>query len=82
MAEYSASHVVGHDISYFTQTLHSSVYLQYIVLIVLGLIFVGYSFDGYGSTDPREPKKLRSSLPLVGHLMGLLAKHTAYYDDL
>ena len=82
MAESSVLHVVSHDISYFAHTLHSSLYLQYIVLIVLGLTFLGYSFDSYGSADPREPKKLRPSFPFVGHLMGMLAKHTEYYDDL
>ena len=82
MAESTILQVVTQDIGHFAEALHSSLYLQYIVLIVLGLIFLGYSFDKYGSTDPREPEKLRPSFPLIGHLLGMFSKHTQYYDDL
>lgn len=82
MAESSLLQVGTHGISRFAQTLYSSLYPQYVMLIVLGLIFLGYLSDNHGFTDPREPKKLPPSFPLVGHLMGMLAKHTQYYDDL
>ena len=82
MAESSISQTVTYDISHLAQTLHSSLHLPYIVLIVLGFTIFGYFVDSYTSTDPREPRKLRSSLPLFGHLVGMFAKHTQFYDDL
>ena len=71
MAESSTSQTVTYDISHLAQTLHSSLHLQYIVLIVLGFTIFGYFVDSYASTDP-----------LFGHLMGMFAKHTQFYDDL
>ena len=82
MAESSISQAVTFDIGHLAQTLYTSLHLQYIVLIVLGFTIVGYFVDNYGSTDPREPQRLRPSFPLVGHLMGMFAKHTQFYDDL
>ena len=82
MAEGSVLQVLTHDFGRFAQTLHSSLYLQYIVLILLCLSLLGYFVDGYGPTDPREPEKLRPSVPLVGHLIGMFRKHTQFYDDL
>ena len=82
MAESSISQAVTYDIGHLAQALYTSLHLQYIVLIVLGFTIVGYFVDNYGSTDPREPQRLRPSFPLVGHLMGMFAKHTQFYDDL
>ena len=82
MAGSSISQAVTYDIGHLAQALYTSLHLQYIVLIVLGFTIVGYFVDNYGSTDPREPPKLRPSIPLVGHLMGMFAKHTQFYDDL
>lgn len=82
MAESPLLQFGTHAISRFAQALYSSLYPQYVVLIVLGLLLFGYFFDNYGFTDPREPNKLRPSFPLIGHLTGMIAKHTQYYDDL
>ena len=84
MSETTILQLVTQDIGRFAQALHSSSssYLQYIALFLLGSLSLGYFVDSYGSADPREPKKLRPSVPLVGHLMGMLAKHTRFYDDL
>lgn len=82
MAESSVLQVFTHDIGRLVQALHSSSYLQYILLGLLGLTLLGYYFDNYGSSDPREPKRLQPSIPLVGHLMGMFTRHTQYYDDL
>ena len=82
MAESSVFQAATYDISHFVKALHSSLYLRYILLIVLVLMLFGYLVDNYGSTDPREPKKLQPSLPLVGHLIGMFSRHMQYYDDL
>ena len=82
MAEGFISQTVTYDIGHLVQALYTSLHLQYIVLIVLAFTIFGYLVDGYGSTDPREPQRLRPSFPLFGHLMGMFAKHTQFYDDL
>ena len=82
MAEGSVVQVVNHDIGHFAHAFQSSSYLHYIIFIALCSIFLGYFLDNYGSLDSREPEKLRSSLPFVGHLVGMIAKHTQYYDIL
>ena len=82
MAGSSLSHIATYDIGHLAQALYSSLHVQYVVLIVLGFTVLGYLVDSRASTDPREPEKLRPSFPLVGHLMGMFAKHTQFYDDL
>lgn len=82
MVENSTLAVVTHDIGRFAQAFHSHPYLVYVGFVVLSLTLVSVCFDNYGYTDPREPKKLRPSFPFVGHLMGMMSRHTQYFDDL
>ena len=82
MAENPVLTVVTHDIGLFAQALDSHPYLAYVGFVVLSLILISYYFDNHGFTDPREPKKLRPSFPFVGHLMGMMSRHTQYFDDL
>ena len=82
MVENSVLTVVTHDIGLFAQALDSHPYLAYVGFVVLSLILISYCFDNYGSADPREPRKLRPSVPIVGHLMGMMSRHTQYFDDL
>ena len=82
MAKSPVSQVVTFDIGHLALALYSSLHLHYIVFIVVAFTIVGYLIDNHGPTDPREPPKLRPSVPLIGHLMGMFSKHTQFYDDL
>lgn len=39
--------------------------------LVAGLVFVCWQFF-FTALDPREPPEVRSSIPFVGHLLGML----------
>lgn len=83
MAARSVLDVVAHDLGRFAQAVRLPPYLPSILPVVLGVVVVAYVVvDGYGSLDAREPPKLRPSLPLVGHLMGMFVRHTRYFEDL
>jgi hypothetical protein len=67
--------------NYLPDFVHLCQYLKYILLVAVGaFIFEKLSYALF--TDSQEPPKLPSSFPLVGHLIGMLRKHTQYFDDL
>jgi hypothetical protein len=39
--------------------------------VVAGLVFIGWQFL-FNGLDPREPPEVRSRIPFVGHLLGML----------
>ena len=52
----------------------------YTRLAVLGLLAVfGYAFTRREKADPREPPLVRSSIPVVGHLLGFLWYGLSYF---
>ncbi|KAJ5842180.1 hypothetical protein N7534_012010 [Penicillium rubens] len=67
--------------NYLPDFVHLCQYLKYILLVAVGaFVFEKLSYACF--TDSQEPPKLPSSFPLVGHLIGMLRKHTQYFDDL
>ncbi|KAH6686665.1 cytochrome P450 [Plectosphaerella plurivora] len=55
--------------------------LREIAYTVLGIIVLGFTSEWAISAldDPREPPRLQSRVPLIGHLMGLLQNGVRYY---
>ena len=48
-------------------------------LILIILTYIVELARGFGD-DAREPKRLRSRIPLIGHVLGLLHHGPAYYN--
>jgi hypothetical protein len=60
----------------------TAIMLREIAYGVLGLVVAAYSID-FGLAlfdDPREPQRIRSSIPLLGHLLGLSTDGIAYFN--
>lgn len=55
--------------------------LREIAYAVLGLAVLGFTSEwAIGAfDDPREPPRLQSRVPLIGHLIGLLHNGMKYY---
>ncbi|KAI1322175.1 cytochrome P450 [Xylariaceae sp. FL0255] len=50
---------------------------------LIGILLAAVVLESvFSSTTEREPDKLRSPVPLVGHLIGILKRHTGYFNDL
>lgn len=49
---------------------------------VLGLILLAYTVDLYFNIgdEPGEPSRVRSSVPLIGHVLGLMRDGPSYYQ--
>ena len=51
------------------------------LLFVLSAVWLGLSFFNSPKRDSREPPVLRSSIPYIGHILGLLRHGTRYYEQ-
>lgn len=54
--------------------------LREIAYGLLGLFSLLFTLDWASSLldDPREPKRVQTKIPLIGHLIGLLRQRTEY----
>lgn len=50
---------------------------------IAGLVLIAYALDFIFSLgdDPREPPRIRSKVPLIGHLLGLIQHGPTYYSQ-
>ena len=48
---------------------------------LLGLVFISYGAEWYfiNKDDPREPPTVRSTIPFIGHLVGIIRHGSSYW---
>ncbi|KAL1614590.1 hypothetical protein SLS54_009655 [Diplodia seriata] len=81
MANSSVTENLPLEAGYIFEQSQSVPYLKYITLVAGSILFVRALLNHYGP-ESKEPKTLAPTIPLVGHLIGMLSKHTGYFDDL
>ena len=52
-----------------------------VLLFALSAVWLGLTFFFSPQPDSREPPVLRSSIPYIGHIIGLLRHGTRYYEQ-
>ncbi|KAI5210029.1 hypothetical protein E4T39_00452 [Aureobasidium subglaciale] len=58
--------------------------MSYLLYATVGIVLLAYAAEYLISSrdDPREPKRLRSKVPLVGHLIGIINSGPSYHNRL
>jgi len=59
-----------------------AIYPALITLVIILVSFLPLKFLGFEDVEPQEPPVVRSRMPLVGHLIGLLKHHNNYFTML
>lgn len=55
---------------------------QVVISVLVGIVLVVASISRLNRLDPREPPAAKSTVPLLGHIFGLLRNGTAYFQQL
>jgi hypothetical protein len=58
--------------------------IRELAYVILGLIVLAYGAEFVMSLtdDPREPPRVKTRIPLIGHIIGMVCEGKMYYNTL